>query len=174
MRARHADHVELAARDRVACGRDVLDARGVKSRQAGLGAHFAGEIEMRGRALAHAGNNAAQRLVAVDMAADDVEEVDQSGAGQAARDRHALVPAQAPLPILVADEPRANEEIGTDAAPDRLEHRHAETQAVVDRPAIFVDAPVGGRRPELVDQMAVALEFETIEPAGLTRSAASA
>ena len=167
VRAGHADHVELAARNRVARGGDVLDAGGVKGRQAGLGAHFAGEIKVRGRALAHARDDAAQRLVAVDMAADHVEKVDQPRTGQAARDRHALVAAQAPIPILVADEPRADEEIGTDAPPHRLEHRHAEAQAVVDRPAIFVGAPVGGRRPELVDQMAVALEFDAIEPAGL-------
>ena len=40
-------------------------------------------------------------------------------------------------------------------------------QAVVERSAIFVLALVGGRRPELIDEMAVAFEFEPIEPAGL-------
>ena len=59
MRARHADHVELAARNRMARGRDILDAGGVESRQSRLGAHFAREVEMRRRALAHAGDYAA-------------------------------------------------------------------------------------------------------------------
>ena len=87
--------------------------------------------------------------------------------GQAARDGHALLAAQAPLPVLVADEPRAHEEIGADAPSHGREHGHAEAQAVFDRPAIFVGALVGRRRPELVDEMAVALEFDAIEPAGL-------
>ena len=167
MRARHADHVELAALDRVARGRDVLDAGGVKGRQAGLGAHLAGEVEMRRRALAHAGDHAAQPFFGVDMAADHVEKVDQSRAGQPARDGHALLAAQAPLPVLVADQPRAKKEIGADAPPHRLEHGHSEPEAIVDRPAIFVLALVGRRRPELIDEMAVAFEFEPIEPAGL-------
>ena len=167
VRARHADHVELAAADRMARGGDVLDAGGVKGRQAGLGAYFAGEVEMRGRALAHARNHAAQSFIAVDMALDHIEKVDEAGTGQTARDRHTLVAAQAALPVFVADEPRAKEEIRTDAPPHRLEHRHAETQAVIDRSAIFVGPPIGGGRPELVDEVAVALEFDAIEPAGL-------
>ena len=38
--------------------------------------HLAGEVEMRRRAGAHAGNDVGQGLVGVDMAADDVDEVD--------------------------------------------------------------------------------------------------
>src|SRR5271166_4895651 len=52
MGAGHADHVEFAALDRVAGGGDVLDAGGVKGRHARLG-----EVEMRRRAFAHAGDD---------------------------------------------------------------------------------------------------------------------
>ena len=121
MGAGHADHVELAALDRMARGRHVLDAGRVKGRKPRLGAHFAGEIEMRRRALAHAGDDVAQRLLAVDMAADHVEEVDEPRFRQAARDGEALIPAQAPLPVLVADQPRSKKKVRTDAlfAPPR-------------------------------------------------------
>ena len=167
MGAGHADHVELAALDRVARGRDVLDAGGVKGRQPRLGAHFAGEIEMRRRALAHAGDDVAQRLLAVDMAADHVEKIDEPRSRQPARDGEPLLPAQAPLPVLVADQPRSKKKAGADALSRRLEHGHSELEAIVERPAIFVGPLVGRGRPELIDQMAVAFELEPIEPAGL-------
>ncbi len=47
MRPRHADHVHLSRRDRVAGGRDVGDLRGMEGREVGRGADLAGEIEMR-------------------------------------------------------------------------------------------------------------------------------
>ena len=60
MGAGHADHVELAARDRVARRRDVLDARRVEGRDLRRGPHLAGEIEVRRRARAHAGDDMAR------------------------------------------------------------------------------------------------------------------
>ena len=163
MRARHANHIELAAFDCMASGRDVLDAGGVKGRQARLGAHFACEVQMRHRALAHARNHTAQAFFAVDVATDYVEEVDQSRPRQLASDGHAFFPAQAPLPVLVADQPSAYQEIGTYAPAHCLEHGHSKPQAVFDRPAIFVLTLIGRGRPKLIDEMAVALDFEAIE-----------
>ena len=131
MGAGHADHVEFAALDRVAGGGDVLDAGGVKGRHARLGPHLPGEVEMGRRAFAHAGDDPAQRLVGVDVAANHVEEVDQARLRQPPRDRKALFTAEAALPVLVADEPGADEEIGADAAARRLEHRHAGPQVEI-------------------------------------------
>ena len=167
MRARHANHIQLAAFDCMASGRDVLDAGGVKRRQARLGAHLAREVEMRRRALAHARNHTAQALLAVDMATDHVEEVDQSRPRQLAGDGHAFFPAQPALPVLVADQPGAYQEIGTHAPAHRLEHGHSEPEPIVDRAAIFVLALVGRGRPKLIDEMAVALDFKAIESACL-------
>ena len=87
VRAGHADHVELAGRDRVARGGDVLDARGVEHRELGRLADLAGEIEMRRRARAHAGDHVRERLVGVDVAADHVEEVDEAARDQPPGDR---------------------------------------------------------------------------------------
>ena len=83
MGARHADHVELAAHDRVARRRDILDARGMKDGEPRFAPHLAGEVEMRRRARAHAGDHMRERLVGVDMAADHVEEIDLAGLARA-------------------------------------------------------------------------------------------
>ena len=45
----------------------------------------------------------------------------------------------------------------------RVDHPPGEAQPVVERAAIFVVAPVGGRRPEAVHQMAVSLELDAVE-----------
>ena len=167
MGARHADEVELAALDRVARGGDVLDARGVEGRNAGRGAHFAGEFEMRRRALAHAGNDVRKRLLGIDMAADHVDEIDQARADEPARDLDALDLAQAPLPVLVADHPQAHDEVAADAIADRAQDLEAEAHAIVETAAVVVLTPIGRRRPELIDEMPVALDLEPVETAGL-------
>ena len=74
---------------------------------------------------------------------------------------------QAALPVLVADHADADDEVRPDPVADRAQHLEGEAQAVVQAAAILVVALVGGRRPELVDQMAVAFELQPVEPAGL-------
>ena len=91
VRAGHADHVELARGDRVPGGGDVGDAGGVEHRQARGGAHLAREVEVRGRGHAHDRDDVEQRVVALDVAADDVDEVDEAGGGEAAADLEALL-----------------------------------------------------------------------------------
>ncbi len=166
MGARHPDHVELAALDGVARCRHVLDPRCVEGRHPRRGPHLAGKIEMRRRARAHAGDDMGERLLGVDMAANDVDEIDQAGGGEALRDRNALLAREAALPVLVADHPRADEEAVADPLADGREDLEAEAHAVFERPAIVVVAPVGGWRPELVDQVPVAFELEAIEARG--------
>ena len=51
------------------------------------------------------------------------------------------------------------------AAPDRLEDLDREAHPVVERAAVAVAALVDERRPELVDEVAVGLELETVEAA---------
>ena len=63
--------------DRVACRRDVVDLRCVQHDEAGLGAHHAGEVEVRSRAHAVDRDHLAEHRVVDDVAADDVDEVDQ-------------------------------------------------------------------------------------------------
>ena len=161
--AGHADHVEFAALDGVARRRDILDPRCVEGRHPRRSPHLPRKIEMRRRARTHAGNDVGERLLGVDMPADHVDEVDEAGGREALRDRDSLLAAQSPVPVFVAGHAGADEEAVADAVPDGGEHFEAEAHAVVERPAVVVVALVGGRRPELVDQVAVAFELEAIE-----------
>ena len=77
MGAGHADHVEAAFGDRVAGGRDIGDAGGVEDGHPRLGPDLAREIQARRGPHPHDGNHIQERGVGVDMAADDVEEVDE-------------------------------------------------------------------------------------------------
>ena len=128
---------------------------------------FAGEIEVRRRALAHAGNDAGEAVLGVDMAANDIDEVDQPAARQPSGDGRALGFVDAALGILVAHHARADDEIRADAGADRAQNLLAEAQAVVERAAILVIAPVGQRRPELVDEMAIGLDLQPVESSRL-------
>ena len=78
MRAGHADHVELARGDRMAGGGNIGDTRGMEDRELRRLANFAGEVEMRRRWHAGDRDNAGERRIRVDHAADDVEEVEFS------------------------------------------------------------------------------------------------
>ena len=162
--ARHADHVEFAAFNRVPRCRHILDARRVEGRHLRRGANFAGKVEMRRGAGSHAGDDVRKRLVRVDMAADHIDEVDEARGGEKLCDRHALLTGKPALPVLVAHHPHADEKTVADALADRSQHVEAETHPVFQGSAVGVIAPIGRGRPELIDQMAVALELHPIEP----------
>ena len=165
--AGHADHVELAALDGVARRRDVLDARRVEGRHPRRGPHLAGKVEMRRGARAHARDDVRERLLGVDMAADDIDEVDQAGGREALGDRDALPRARGRVSQSSSQTMRTPT---MKSSPTRLrmarQDLEAEAHAVVERAAIVVVALVGGRRPELVDQVAVAFELEAVEAGG--------
>ena len=132
-RAGHADHVELARGDRVPRGRDVVDARGVEHRNVRRRAHLAGEIQMRRGAHAGDRDHVGQRVVGVDVAADDVEEIDQPGRLEAPRDLDALRARQADLPVLVGDHAHADQEIRPDRVAHRLQHAERERACRLSR-----------------------------------------
>ena len=163
MGARHAHHIELAFGDRMACGRDITDARRMEDRELGQSPDFAGKIEMRRSLHAHYRDHFDKRRIMLDMAADDVEEVDEAGILQLVADLKTFRLGEALVPILIGDEPAADDEIGADGFAHRLEHAHGEAQAIVDRAIIGILAQIGRRAPEGVHQMAVAFELEAIE-----------
>ena len=121
---------------------------------------------MRRRARTHAGNDVGERLLGVDMPADDVDEVDEPGGGEAPCDRNPLLARDPPIPVLVADHAGADQEILAHPLTDGGKDLEAEAHAVVERSAIVVFALVRGGRPELVDQVPVAFELEAIEACG--------
>jgi hypothetical protein len=113
----------LPAGDGVAGGGHVGDARGVEDREAGRGAHLAGEVEMRRGGHALDRDDVGQRRVGVDVAADDVEEVDLAGADQAPRDLDPSARDRPLLPVLVGDHADADDEVGADGGAHRVQHR---------------------------------------------------
>jgi hypothetical protein len=76
VRPGHADHVELAAGDRMPGRGNIGNAGGVERRQSNLGADAAGEIEMRCGLHALHRDDVGHRRIGVDLAADDIEKID--------------------------------------------------------------------------------------------------
>ena len=109
--AGHADHVELARGDRVARGRDVVDAGGMEYRDAERRLDLAGEVEMRRGRHAVDRDHLGQRRIGLDVAADHVEEVDLAACHQAAADLEPFGARQALLPGLVGDHAEADDEL---------------------------------------------------------------
>ena len=134
MGARHADHVELALGDGVARGGDIVDARGVEHRELGCGAHFAGEIEMRRSLHAHHRDDLGKRRIVLDMAADDVEKVDEARILQPAADLEAFLLAEALFPILVGDQAAADDEVGPDRLAHCFQHRKVKRRRLSSEP----------------------------------------
>ena len=159
----HAHHVEFALGDGMAGGRHIVDAGGVEHREFRQCTDFTGEIEMRRGFHAGDRDDIGQRRIVLDVALDDVEEVDQAAIAEALADLEALIAGDALFPIFIGGDAQAHGERVANAAADRLQHTQAEAQAVVERAAIDVLAAAGGGRPETVHQMAVALQLEAIE-----------
>ena len=73
--------------------------------------------------------------------------------------------ARPPVPVLVADHADADDVVGADLPADLLQHLEAEAHAVVQAAAVVVGAPVGRRRPEGVQQMAVGFDLDAVHAA---------
>ena len=162
----HADHVELALRDGVAGRRHVVDAGGVEDGDACRGADLAGEVKVGGGAHPGDGDDVDQGGVGVHVAADDVEEVEAGGL-EAAGDLDAFLAGKAGLPVLVGDHAQAEQEAGADGVAHGLHDPERERHAVVQAAAKGVVPLVGGRRPELVGQVAVGVDLQPVEAGGL-------
>ena len=93
MGARHADHVELALGNGMARRGNIVDARRMENGELGRGSYFAGEIEMRGCLHACHGDYLGKGRVMLDMAADDIEKVDQARILEAMADFKAVLAA---------------------------------------------------------------------------------
>ena len=86
-----------------------------------------------------------ERRVRIDMAADDVEEIELPRTCQAPCDFYALVPGKPLFEIFVGDHADADNEIWAYGASHRVDHGPGESQPVLQRAAIVVLSPVGRR-----------------------------
>ena len=166
-RAGHPHHVQLARRDRVPRRRHVVDAGGVEGGDAGGGPHLAGKVQVRGGAHAGDRDHVGDGVVGLDMAADDVEEVDDPRGREAPRDLDAVGAGQPDLPVLVGHHAHADQEAAADRGAHGAQHAPGELHAGIQVAAERVLAPVGGRRPELVRQVAIGVDLRPIQPGRL-------
>ncbi len=110
-----------------------------------------------------------QGLVALDMALDHIDEVDQARILEPPRDLQSLVERDPFIQIVLVDHhAHADDEIGSGGAPDLLQHRHRKAHAVLEAAAVIVVALVGRRRKEGIEQMAVGFNLDPVEPAFAT------
>ena len=123
--------------DRVPRRGDVLNAGGVEGREIGGGPDLSSEIEMRRARHALDRNDIRQARVGVDMAPDDVEEVDKTAILQAPRDfqavRLGLIP---PASRSSPTETDADDEFVADPPAHGAQDVKGETQPIVERAAI--------------------------------------
>ncbi|MNU79350.1 hypothetical protein D3C71_689640 [compost metagenome] len=167
VRAGHAHHVHLTSSDGVARGGDIGDLGGVECREAGRGADFTGEIEMRRVGHALNGDDVGQARVGVDMAPDDIEIIDKAAVLQPSGDFDALSLSGAALETFVGGITDTEDEIIAHAFAHRPENVETKAHAVFKRAAIGAVQFVGQRRDELVDQMAIGFQLHTVHPTRL-------
>ena len=141
------------------------DARGVEGGHAERGAHLAGEREMGRRGGAHAGDHVREAFVGIDVAADHVDEVEHAGGDQAACDLEPLLAPEPARHVLVHDHADADDVVAAHLRADLVQDLEAEAHAVLQRPAVVVGAPVGCRRPEGVQKMAVGFDLDAVQAA---------
>ncbi|EKD61783.1 MAG: hypothetical protein ACD_54C00103G0001, partial [uncultured bacterium] len=164
MGAGHANHIQLAGLDGIARGRHIGDAGGVEGGHADLGPDTAGEIEVRCGFHAVDRDHIGHRRIGMDAALDDIEEIDEAGIAEHLAKGHAFIGRYAALFDLIRSVADAKQEVFTDALAAGGQHLHREAGAVFQGTAIGGGEAVGERRHELIHQVAVAFEFDAIEP----------
>jgi hypothetical protein len=98
-------------------------------------------------------------------AADDVDEVEHPGRDQTARDLEPFFAPEAARRVLVQDHADADDVVMADLAADLDQHLEAKAHPVLEAAAVVVGAPVGRRRPEGIQQMAVGLDLDAVHGA---------
>ncbi len=165
--AGHSDHVDLPRLHRMPCRCDIGDAGGMERRQPRRRADFASEVEMRSGGHALDRDKVRQTRIGVDMAADDVEKIDEPALRQPPRNLEPILPVEPAFLHLVHRIANADDEIRPDATADLVEHLEDEAHAVAERAAIGFVQRIGQWRPELVEEMAIGFQLDAVEPGGL-------
>ena len=165
--AGHADHVDLALAHRMPRGGDIVDLRGMEHGEPRATAHHACELEVRRRWHAVQRDHLAERSVVGDVAAYDVDEVDEVLAREALEHRDAGGGVDAVGQPFVDHHANSHDEVVADPLSDGAQHFQGEAQPALERPAPLVVAMVGGGGEELVEEVAVPLDLEAVHAAGL-------
>ena len=167
VRPGHADHVDLALAYRVPSRCHVVDLRGMEHRQVRVFPHHAGEVEVWGRRHAVYRDDLVERGVVHDVAADDVDEVDQAFVGEDLQRGDSFRHLEPVRELLVDRHPHAHDEIGAHALADSAQHVEREAEPVGERATPVVGAVIRVGREELVEQVPVRLDLDAVHSAGL-------
>ena len=161
--AGHAHHVELAAGNGVAGGRHILNLGGVERREIRCSLDFPGEIQMRGRPHPLHRDQVGQASVGVDMTFDHVQEIHHTAVFQTARDFQPIILGQTAGQLFIASIAHTDDKIGANPVANGFQRVKGKPQPVFKAAAVGAIQIVGQRRPELVHQVAVGLQFDPVE-----------
>ena len=162
--AGHRHHVDEPLAHAVLRGREVHDAGGVKHRDPGLALHPRRDVHVGRTRAGHARNGQREPALVSHLARDHVQEVAHAGIGVDPGDGETVLLIEPAFLQLVSHHPEADQEVFPHAAPDLLQDLEAEAGAVLDASPVFIGTLVDERGPELVDEMPVGEELDTVEP----------
>src|SRR6185312_3835981 len=117
--------------------------------------YLAGKIQMRRAGHALDGDEIGESRIGINVAADDIEKIDQAAVLEAARDGEAILSIQTAVEHFIAGVPDADDEFRADACADGAQHLERETQSIIERTAVGFVQGIGERRPELLQQMSI-------------------
>ena len=115
------------------------------------------------------GDHLGERHLIGHVAADDVDEIDEPVGAHSAQHRQPCGFVEAVdtsfVNALVDRHAQPQGYIEPDATPHGVEYLEREAHPILHRAAVEIGAAVGGGRPELVEQMAVRLDLDTVHAA---------
>ncbi len=132
----HAHHVHLARGDRVPCSGYIRDPARVERGEVRCRPDLAGEIEMGRTRHSLDRNDVGQPGIRIDVAAYDVQEIDQPAVLEFLRDRQAFRRRESPLEHLVGGITNADQELVAYTLANGFQHFEGETKAVVERTSV--------------------------------------
>ena len=167
MRPRHADHIQQARRNGMPRGGDIGNARGVKRRHARLSPHAPREIEVRRTFHALHRDHIRHGRIGMDLPPDHVQEIHLPAVPKPSRNLQPLRLVNPALGGFIGGISDTDDKLRPDPVADRVQHHEAEPQPVLQIAAKGRVHPVRQRRPELIDQMAIGLQLDPIQPCRL-------
>lgn len=102
----------------MACGGDIVDTGGVKSRHGKLLAYLTGKIQIRRTAHPVAGKLIEQRRLAFDATTDDINKIDLSGVEQELCNPSPLCLIKPLWPVLIECHAHAHDKLRADGVAD--------------------------------------------------------
>ena len=101
--------------------------------------------------------------IGIDMTAYHIEKIDLTAIAQQARDLQAIAGIQPTTQTLISGVADTNDELAAHPCANGAQHFHGEAQPILETAAVGALQGIGERRPELIHQVAVGLQLDTVE-----------